>query len=215
VGVFGTSLFGLLSRDSWLEFPYYTGPSVRVRPFSQWHPSFSPATRLRPRPVRHTAPPNTPADRPCPRLALKPISWRPFLREKSKNPQKSSKSSKNANTARPKSVLPPDPPGFSALPIANMHARRRFAKPSMLRVLSFPRLLLTSLRFQSCLLCFERGLFHTPSSMSAGREASLSAPPSLGIRAFCQFGFASNHDQDSTLLNIVFIQNDSISSMGC
>ena len=34
VGVFGTSFFGLLSRDSWLESPYYSGPSVRVRPHS-------------------------------------------------------------------------------------------------------------------------------------------------------------------------------------
>ena len=34
---------------------------------------------------------------------------------------------------------------FSALPIPNMHTRRRFAKPSMLCVLSFLRLFLTSL----------------------------------------------------------------------
>ena len=43
----------------------------------------------------------------------------------------------------------------------------------------------------------------------------LGAPPSLGIRAFCQFGFASNHDKDSTSLLVVFIKTNSISSMGC
>jgi hypothetical protein len=44
---------------------------ARALPFSQWRPSFSPATRLRPRPIRHTAPPKTPADRPRPKNALK------------------------------------------------------------------------------------------------------------------------------------------------
>jgi hypothetical protein len=34
VGVFGTSFFGLFSRDSWLESPYYSGSRVRVRPHS-------------------------------------------------------------------------------------------------------------------------------------------------------------------------------------
>ena len=52
-----------------------------------------------------------------------------------------------------------------------------------------------------------------PSSGGPGwLKASLFAPPSLGIRAFCQFGFASNHDKDSTSLLVVFIKENSISS---
>ena len=44
-----------------------------------------------------------------------------------------------------KSVSPPDPPGFSAFPIPNLHTRRRSAKRFLLCVLSFLRLVLASL----------------------------------------------------------------------
>jgi hypothetical protein len=80
-------------------------------PFSQWRPSYPPATRLRPRPIRHTAYGQNPRNARCPDFTRANSG-----RKKSKSRPNRQNRPKIAWEMREKKRLTPDLPDFSRRP---------------------------------------------------------------------------------------------------